>query len=282
MGILLAFLSACMYAASIIIGKVSVNKTKSPLAVGTIFQLISGIVSLVFFTFDAPAVIHSTFWSWTLLVLACIFWALFTIYNFKANKLLEISMSNIIGQMGTFFVFIASAILFRENVTWMHALGILLLLSGNIILIRGAWKKKNLDKKGLLFRIIAALSASVATLLDAANSANFSVSLYCFIEYFVAGLMMWGMAKVSWQEMKLELKDNWKLQAIMCTVSAVGYYLMIKAYPLADKTVIIPINNLYSIMVVLMGILLLKESNHIERKIIAAILAFGGAVLLSI
>ena len=282
MGIIFAFASACLYAISILVSKVSVDKTKSPLAVGVIFQILAGLVSLLFFFFDKPEVINNNWTSWVLLLAACFGWASFTVFRFEAMKMLEVSVANLVGQLSLLFTFFASALLFREEVTVFKLAGIALLLVGNVVLIGKAWKNKTVNRKGVKLQILASVVYTIALMLDASNSANFSVSLYAFFAYFLGGLFMIPLARVSIKEIRSEIKTNWKSQLIMGIFSATGYYLLIKAFALAEKTVIVPVNNLGTVIVVILGIIFLKEIKDVKRKIFAAVLAFAGAVLLSI
>lgn len=282
MGIIFSFLSACLYAVSIFISKISVDKTKSPLAVGVMFQLLAGLAVIPIFIFERAEVINGNWQSWIMLVVACVFWALFTIFRFKATKMLEMSVANLVAQVSLLFTFFGSAVLFNEELTILKLSGMLLLLVGNVVLIGKSWQNKSISREGLKYQILSSVVFSVALMLDAFNSVNFSVSLYSFFAYFVSGIFMWIIARVSWKEIKYEVKTNWKGQLIMGGFSALGYYLFVKSFALAEKTVVMPVNNLGTIIVVILGFVFLKETKDMKRKIIAAILAFGGAVLLSI
>lgn len=282
MGIIFALVSAFSFALATLVTKLSLNKNKSPLAVGVIFQFFGALVSAIFFLFEAPQVFNGEAKSWLLMLGACFCWAVGSIFAFKANKVLEISVANLIGQLSVLFSFIVSAIFFRELVTFNKVLGIGLLLLGNGLIIAGSWKHKTVDPEGVKLRILAALTTSIALLLDAANSANFSISLYSFFAYGLGGVIMWIITRVSWNEIKWETTHNWKGQLIMALLSVFGYIMLLKAFALAPKTIVVPLNYMSTIIVVLLGIVILKEKAHLKRKIIAAILAFAGAVLLSI
>lgn len=282
MGALFAILSALIYSISILLSKISVDKTKSPVAVGVFFQMFAGFFSLLFFIFEKPEVYNGSLGSWTLVVIACVVYGLFTIFGFKANKLLEISISTIISQISLLFIFFASALLFQEAVTWMKILGILLLIAGNVLVVGTSLKQGNISKQGVFFRILAALSLTVGVILDGYNSQNFSAALYGFMAYFFGGVVTWVLGRVKWSEIVTEIKDNWKLQLIMGALSATGYFFFIRAMAIAPKTLVVPLNNLNNIFVVILGIIILKEVKSLKRKILAAVLAFIGAVLLSI
>lgn len=282
MGVLLALFSAVFYSISTIISKVSVDKGRSAAAVGVVYQFASGIAVVLLFIFDAPRVLNGTLQTWGLLALSCLGYGAFTYFGFKSNKLLEISVSNIFGQISMVLTFFASAVLFHEDLTWAKLLGIALLVGGNLILIGPAWKQKNVNPKGLLLRALASVAITMSILLDASNSHNFSVSFYAFMAYMGGGVFSWLMSRNTFAEVKDAFVSNWRLQLIMGALSAVGYYFFIKAFALAPKIVVVPLNNLNAILVVLLGIVLLKETKNTKLKIIAGILAFAGAVLLSI
>jgi len=82
---------------------------------------------------------------------------------------------------------------------------------GNILVVGSAWKQRTIDPKGLIFRTIAAAGLTAGILLDAANSANFSVSLYSFMAYFGAGVFTWILGWVSVKEIVEEVKTNWRM-----------------------------------------------------------------------
>ena len=68
----------------------------------------------------------------------------------------------------------------------------------------------------------------------------------------------------------------------MGLMGPIGYSALLYAYQIAPKSVVYPLNSLTTIFLVFMGILFLKEKSMIKRKLIAGVIVFIGAALLSI
>ena len=138
MGILFAVGSAFCFALFTFIGKLSVNKTKYPDAVTVLYQLIAGVVSLVFIFQDGMRFQDVSPLSWILLLVSTILYGLGNIYSFRSAKVLDVSLTSIIGQMALLFGFIGSLLVFRESVTANKIFGVLFILLGNVIVMAGA------------------------------------------------------------------------------------------------------------------------------------------------
>ena len=81
-------------------------------------------------------------------------------------------------------------------------------------------------------------------------------------------------------DLKQEIRlSNWKI-LIVAFFNVIGYFFSLSALALADATRVIPITQTSTLLTILLGIMLLKEYQHLPQKVIAGILAITGVYLL--
>jgi drug/metabolite transporter (DMT)-like permease len=281
MGILLALSSAACFAIFSIIAKISVNKTKYPDAVTVIYQVIAGIASLLFIFQDGMKFQEVGIWNWVLLIVGAALYGYGNILSFRSNKVLDVSLSSIIGQLALLFAFFGSIFLFKESITLNKILGVVFIIAGNIFVLNGT-KFSKLDTKMIIYKIIVCVMFAVANLLDGYNGKNFPSSFYIFFGYVLGGVIAYFGSKICFEKVKEQFKENSKALIIMGFTAALGYYFFLQAFNFADKSIVIPLAYLSSIITVLLGITILKETKSLWKKIISIIIVFLGSVLINL
>ena len=132
-----------------------------------------------------------------------------------------------------------------------------------------------------MLRLLVCVMFAASNIIDGHNGKNFPLSFYIFIGYFGGGLIAYLASRVSISKLKDELKGNLKMQLIMGTISAFGYYMFLQAFNYAEKSIVIPITYVNTIITVILGIVILKETKSLWRKILAIIIVFLGSVLVN-
>jgi len=282
MGLIFALLSAVFYALVFFFSKLLVTKAKYPLVIAGIFQILAGLIFIPLFIIEPMKVYSFDFGIFLLIVLVTIVYSTFNIFSFLSNKLLDFSITGIMAQLTLIITFVGGLIIFKEQPGWLKIIGVSLILLGNISLFFKKGAKKKISFKGVVFRIIASTALGFGILIDAKNSINFSVPFYGFLTYFVSGVITLLYARVNFTEVKLEVKNNRTGLILMALMGTFGWYFLIKSFGLIDKTVAAPLNNLSSIFMVLLGIILLKEKDRLLTKLLAAGIVFVGAVMLGL
>jgi drug/metabolite transporter (DMT)-like permease len=172
-------------------------------------------------------------------------------------------------------------LIFKENLTAYKIIGVLLILIGNIIIVFGAKFNKTYSKM-ILLRVLVCVLIAAANMLDAYNGKNFPLSFYMFFGYFGGGIIAYFLSKVSINKIKSQLKQNLIGQLLMGILAALGYFCFLQAFNYAEKSIVIPISYVNSILLVILGIVFLKERKFLWKKIIAIIVVFLGSVFVNL
>lgn len=282
MGILFASLSAIFYSFWFLLSKVSVNRTQNPLLAVSIFQWMTGLLFIPLFLIEKPEWQFSLE-SLALLIVAVFIYSFFNILGFKSFKYLDVSTTGIVSQLTVVVSFVGGLILFREAASFLKIAGVSLVILGNLIIHLKTGKAKKINAKGLILRVGASVMLGLGILIDAKNSSNFSIPLYGALTYFLPGFISYIFAKSNLAGLKADFKPNKLLFLAMSLMATFGYYFLIKSFTTdLDKTISAPINSSSSMLVVIWGIIFLKETDNMLKKIIAGIVVFLGVLFLSL
>ena len=280
-GIIIASISAFIFALFYLLSKISVNKSKYPVAVSVLFQMLAGIVSLFFVLQDGMQFKEIGLLSWGLLLISTVCYGMGNVYGFRAGKVLDVSITSILGESGLIIGFAGSLIVFNESATLGKIIGVIMILLGNFIVV-GFKKKGKLDYKAVFLKIFASLLFGLANVIDGANSKNFPLSFYVFVGYFFGGVISMVFSDVKFSMLVDEFKSNKWGQIGMAVTASLGYFLFLTSFKYTQKTIAIPLSYTSAVIAVVMGIVILKEKNDLWRKLVAVAIVFTGSVLLSV
>lgn len=280
MGILYAVLAAIFTSLILLMSKVFVKKTSDPIVTSIIFQFLAG-------TFFIPLAILQTQnidFSWRLIFMigiACVLYALSGTWGFSANQYIDISLGSLITQLSLIVTFFGSLIVFNEQINLVKIVGICLILVGNVILFINP-QKSNIEFKGVILRLFSAVATGIVILIDAANTRYLSIASYSMLVYIVPSLLMTGYFKVPYNRIKKTFFANSLGFISMSMMGTLGYYFLLKSFSYLDKIIAVPIYNTYTVIIVVLGIVMLKERSNISKKLFATALVFMGAVILGL
>ncbi len=283
MGIFLAVVSALTFAITNFISKTIINKKANSIFVTVFFQVFAGLFFIpLLLTQEVVLPNSSEYWVWFFIVI--ILYTIQGLSGFAMYKYLDISLASILGQSRTLFSFIGALILFNESATILKILGMGLIIAGNLVLFIGKKSKRTISVKGLILVGINIFCIVTTSLIDAKISGSFSINVYGFLAYLLPGLfaLIPLLKKIPLSEVKIQMRKYGLSVLLMGIVGPIGYSALLYAYQIAPKSVVYPLNSLTTIFLVFMGIIILKEKSMIKRKLIAGVIVFIGAALLSI
>lgn len=243
-------------------------------------QLVAGLSCLVFmplFEFRFP----SNTWTYLLLSLSCVFYAInnFMIANVRKN--LEASVVGIIQQSYTVLMTLAGFILFNEQVTLFKIMGVLMIVGGNVLVF---WRqKKTKEIKYVWMGLLAYVCNVAAGLIDVGYSGEFNLPFYVAFLYIIPALFIFIGSRVRItniiEEYKRANKRNYFITGFCW---GVHYFVLLIAYSIGEVSVVAPLASLSVFSNVIVGYFWLKEKDRIAKKVIAAILATLGIIFISL
>jgi drug/metabolite transporter (DMT)-like permease len=268
-------------AVSALLQKASMRKQKiNPVAFAAGFQLLTSFfigIILLFTGFHLPDLRVI----WPNLLLMPVLYSLGNISKFKSLKRIEASEFTILFQSSTVITVLVAVMLLGEVFRIQEIAGLALVILA-IVLVTLREKVKVRFSSGELYTLGCAAAFGIAFANDAYILRTFDLWSYTFIAFFIPGaltlLYMRKEAKTLKHLLEKESVIGFVLSSLIYAVAAATVYA---AYQIGRNAAqIASITPTYSILIVILAAILLKERDRLPQKLIAAVLAVVGIVLL--
>ena len=258
-----------------------VMKTESPYSYALIEEVLTALafIPLLYKEFVAPTGIFP----WFLVAASSVLWTIIVLTSFNAYKFTHVSLKEPISQTRLIFVFILSIILLAESITMVKGIGTLIIFFGIVTLTYHKGEVfGRLSEKGVRLTLLSALLMSIVAIIDKKAMSYFTPGMFGFLVYLIPGLILLLFVKKRTQETKKLIKTKWPYVLLVIMFGMSMYYFNLKAYTLAEASVVFPIIRISSFISVLGGMFIFKEERKdILRKVIASIIIILGAILIS-
>ena len=258
-----------------------VLESVSPYAFSWLTQIVSTVLLLPFAWpyFELP----KSSMAWFAIIGGILIWTLVSVSTYIAVKKTHISIKAPLSQSKIIWVFFLGLIIFGESITVQKVIGtVILFIAVSLLLYHPEYKWGRLTDPGVLWVLGNAILASIAAIVDKFALGYFRPELYIFLVYLVPGIILTGFFPRIKGDIKQLLKTHGKLALLTILLSTAAYFCVLKAYSLAEVTLVFPLLQLTTILTVLAGILIMGETEHKWQKIIASAIAVLGAIIISI
>lgn len=275
-----ALLSALLFALVALLSRViSINSTH-PRVYSVIFGLSSSVCTLFLFLVEPFSFRPVSIVVLLLTVVSTICYGLGDRLAFTVSKSIEASLLTIIDKLTPVVTFVASLIFLGESFTLKKLVAVVLILLGNLIVVY----KSTIIKFDTPFflALFAAACLGIGLTIDKRISIAYALPVYAFINFFAPTLYNTFLPPLAFSTIIHEFKGAFWRISLLAAASVLGYYFTLKAFSLADASRVVPIMSSSTILIVLAGVLFLKERTHLGRKVIAGICVCIGVVLISI
>ncbi len=253
-----------------------------PRATGIVFNAVVIVMMMVAYgvTQQGQTVVWPTqIQAWIGFGVAVLAYGLFERGRFTASKLVDASTSSIISTIAVVVALAVSFVVYQETLTWPKFLGSTIIVV-SLLLVSWQGKIKTVSTKGILFCLAVYAVVGVAWSMDKLGATYFGTSVYSTLMWIVPfGIIV--LPKVPFAELKVAIKHQPGWTVVMAALNAVGYFAQLKAFSLADATVVIPLAQTSTLLTVLAGIIFLKERSHVPLKIVSGVLCLIGVWLVA-
>lgn len=256
------------------------DKNSNPATYLIVGDLVGGLFLLVFalkqemVTLNNLTLMPSILLSGLLFGLGGLFW-------YKSLKLIDASEFIVLFTSRAFWAVLASVILLGENFQLEQIIGALLIFLGIYL---AAWNAKKFSfKKGEIYALAGAFSMGLGFVNDGFILRGLNPVIYAPISFFVASLVAWLLNPKSTAEILNTFRSKLLMKLILLGfLGAATQLTYLSAVSLSGNVgQIAVINQLSTILIVIAGIIFLKERDNLIKKIFAAILAFAGVLLVT-
>lgn len=201
--------------------------------------------------------------------------------EFKSIKQIEASKFSILFSTRVIFTTLASFLFLREVVGFSQLIGILFVLSG-VVLVSLKAKKFQISSKGSIALVAAALFGFANTtdkyLLD-----FFNVIPYVSLGFIAPGLLTIFLQPSVARRMRVfidkQLIKKMGVLVVLVSAQAITFTAALQLAPLSSQ--VVTIYSAQVVLIVILSAILLKERRNLRRKILGAMAAFIGIVLLT-
>lgn len=258
------------------------NKAFSALAFTAVFQVLVGLtlaVILLFRGFQFGGFKHV----WPSFILMIVLYVFANLFKYTAIKSIEISKFSILFQLSAVITVLFSVFLLREPFSFLQFIGLALIIAA-IVLVTLKRNRLNLSlDKGTIVALASALVTGIAFANDAYILRTNDVFTFTFLAFMIPGIIL---ALTQIKQIKtaaVVVADRKVLPILIFTaiLYAIGTIAVYSAYQHARNAgQIISLNQVTTILVVIMAAILLREREGIVKKILAAIMSALGVILL--
>lgn len=230
------------------------------------------------------------FENWHFLLLIGGLHYLYTVSLAEAFKTGELSLVYPIARSSPAFVLVGAVVFLGEQVSALGVLGITLTVLGVwVLFVRGTTFKSSalpfisaIKARESRFALATSTIAAAFTLLDKTFVASISPMMYSYSLFLIVTIFMTGQVLCTTNRTCIasEIFQH-KRQIIMCALlDSVGYILVLAALVSDKASYVVGMRQISIVIAVMMGGLVLKESNPKQRLLASAII-FSGVVILS-
>ncbi len=246
-----------------------------------LFNVIAAFIALLIFILTGSFknfILPSAPKAWIALIIACFCYAMYERGRFVAAKLLDASVLTTIFTISVLVAFIGSLFLYSEILTIHKLLGASLII-GALLLISLNKNTSKLSSKGILIAVLISIMLGLGWMLDKLGTQYFTANTYNIFVWIIPIVFIY-FPHINLNIIKEELRiASWKV-FLLSGLNVIGYFMQLKALEVAEATRVIPIVQTSTLFTVFLGIILLKERDHVLRKVIAGGMAITGAYLL--
>lgn len=207
-------------------------------------------------------------------------WGLSTITFFKTAQYLEASDSSIILSLSSIVAVIAAVTLIGEHFGAPYMIGTLLVMAATVILFFESTKRQ--FNKGVLYALAHSLTAGIATVNDGFMLHHSDTLSYLTIGWLTPGIFLL-LVKPGILKQAVFIRPSFVLKIVPYTffyaIGGMAYFFAISLGGQVSQASMI--TQMSTILTVLMGIIFLKERDHLTKKVLCAVLVTIGVILLS-
>lgn len=191
----------------------------------------------------------------------------------------EASVYGIIRQLSSVFLFFFGIIFAKEKMTIFSLMGALLLLLANFILLYQ--KGKISFNRAIKLGILGSFIYAVALFIDINIASYFNLAFYVILSLFIPSLIILVFEKISFKDIKMEIKKGNKLYLFLTAFSwGMSILTQLIAYQLGNITIVAPFCALAPVLNVFVSYFFLKEKDRLFTKIISGVLILLGIILI--
>lgn len=209
-------------------------------------------------------------------------WSFIAVASFVSYKYTELAIRTPVAQSRIVWSLVFGALVLGETVTGAHILAALTVFVGITITL---WNPKRawgtIINKGIVWTFMSAITLALVAIVDKNSLHFFGAETYSFLVYAIPAVIIGMFIPSRHKAVRLFLKEETLgLATIAVILEALAYYFSVRALMTLAATVVFPLMQLTTIIAVIGGIIVFRETDRLAYKIIGTVITIAGAVFL--
>lgn len=217
---------------------------------------------------------------WILILISALTFGLSSYFSFKAYKLADASTVSLVHKLNVALAAVIGILFLNEKYSYLSYIGLSFIVVSNLFIVYDG-KRITIDK-GIFFAFLMAVMSALAAVFDKVILKDFSSFTYVFVNSILTGIMFSFRKNIFSEGIQL-FRQNTKLvlTTSVLNVGSWAAFLFVLQNTSVSKT--FPIYKSLSLIVpVILGIVVLKETNKLWQKVAGAIIGVIGIILLAL
>jgi len=273
-----ALTTAVLFSAWSLLSRILSVKSENPRAFSVVYNILAAGCALLLLAFHPQAFRPLPVGAVIVSILALLIWSVYGRTEFYATKYVEASTLSILSRVAPLVTFSVSILVFRESATAVKIVAAGLIMGGNVLAV---YQKGGARiTRGVGYALITATAAGLGWVCDKYLVTFYPLALYAALSYAAPNFLVALFPPLPKGAIGKELRrGSWKI-LILAGCAVGGYFFQLKAFLVGEASRVILVTSTSSVLTILLGIILLGETNNLKRKILAGLLVFIGIVLM--
>lgn len=250
-----------------------------PITSTMIFQLLLGVLVLPF-AISQDFTWPPLFEHWPLFLFSALLYAFGSVFFFKSIKLIEASEMTVLAAAGSVMTMICAYFFLGDRLVVSQYVGaVLILLAVFLIAMHG---QKFKFSRGALLALLATSLFAIAVISDVLIIRDYDAVSFAAVMSIAPGIILILLFPRSARSLPKVIKSvnkNLLIYTLLYSVAVVTFYAAVGTGAMLSQITVLTRTNI--ILTVVLAALMLKERDHLWRKIFAAILCMAGVMLIA-
>lgn len=243
-------------------------------------NIIAGIISLPIVFLYRESIFALTLGQLSFTLLTGALWSLNGYLGNLTTEKAEVSIREPLVQLQVVWAVVIGLIIFNESLNPQQMIGIgLIILASLVLTLKRNFFKVHIDKKTLLIIFVYTIVTAIVAAMDKHIMSFLAPQAYLLFNFFVPILFLLPFVKFHRKELSIAQKNMSKL-ILLSIVFMCAFITTLFVYKNFDFAISYPLLKIATPLTAVLGILIFKENNNLNKKIIAIVLATLGVILI--
>lgn len=226
-------------------------------------------------------------WDYVFIGTLGVVWPLSGIFVYIGNRSIDAGLMSLLGVIAPLVTIVMALVFLGESLVPIQYIGIVLLIASSLVATTQLRIGDSTHlKKGVFFGVLAAVFTGLGSIYEKYSLSRVDLGTYIFVAWNMQAVWVVLLALIL--ERKKTIDFFWQRSPAIRFASpyllatAVKSPMFLGALSLVSASVLVPASRFQTVFVLFAAYVFLGEKDHLQRKILAAVIGLVGLILISI